>query len=297
MVAASVGHLGRVGVGGVDDHRHFGVPSTDPSLSEAAQRGVGETTANCSDALSSNYVCHQKRYQNLVRNSGVEAAFAELKDTYEKNDFVKSGCHQLVHVIGRSAAELYADLSTTYAQGDEFCGSGYYHGAMEVFATKIGADKMLDEADEFCADLGEHQRCSAHHRNCTHGLGHGFMGVLGNELFQSLETCDALTDVWERDHCYDGKFMQNTMAENDPNHPTKYLEADRSLYPGTEVEARYKNRCYQRQAGYALKTQGNDFARVFELCATAEEDSGQLATRVWGEMPGIKSRIALAMRL
>ena len=131
---------------------------------------------------------------------------------------------------------------------------------------------MLDEADAFCADLGEHQRYSAHHRNCAHGLGHGFMGVLGNELFDSLEVCDALTDGCEEDHCYDGVFMQNTMAENDPNHPSEYLEADRPLYPCTDVETRYKKRCYQRQTGYALKTQGDDFARVFEICATAEED-------------------------
>ncbi len=66
--------------------------------------------------------------------------------------------------------------------------------------------------------------------------------------------------------------MQNTMAENDPSHPTKYLDADRPLYPCTDVEARYKNRCYQRQTGYALKTQGDDFARVFEVCGGVEDD-------------------------
>jgi hypothetical protein len=73
--------------------------------------------------------------------------------------------------------------------------------------------------------------------------------------------------------------MQNTMSENDSNHPSEYLEADRPLYPCTDVEARYKNRCYQRQTGYVLKTQGNDFARAFELCAKAEEETGRNATR------------------
>lgn len=82
MMVAAVGHPGRVGVGGVDDHRHSWVVFTDRSSSEAAQRGVGETTADCSNALSSDYACHQQRCQNLVRNSGVEAAFAELKDEY-----------------------------------------------------------------------------------------------------------------------------------------------------------------------------------------------------------------------
>lgn len=85
---------------------------------------VGSAAVDCSGALASNYAC----YQDLVKDSGVGVAFDDIKDEYEKNDFVKSGCHQLVHVIGRSAAEIHGDLPTTYAQGDEFRGSGYYHG-------------------------------------------------------------------------------------------------------------------------------------------------------------------------
>lgn len=62
------------------------------------------------------------------------------------------------------------------------------------------------------------------------------------------------------------------MTTDDPNHPPKYLDPDRSLYPCTDVEIRYKNRCYQKQAAYALQTQGNDFAKDFNLCATAAEE-------------------------
>jgi hypothetical protein len=45
------------------------------------------------------------------------------------------------------------------------------------------------------------------------------------------------------------------------------------LYPCTEVEIRYKSECYDEQTAYAVYTQNDDYAKVFDLCATvAEED-------------------------
>ena len=46
---------------------------------------ASEAAADCSGALSSDYACYQQRCQNLVRNSGVEAAFADLKDEFADN--------------------------------------------------------------------------------------------------------------------------------------------------------------------------------------------------------------------
>ena len=251
----------------------------DRSSGEAAHRGAGEVAgADCSGALSTDYACLQQRYQNLVRESGVEAAFADLKDEYEKNELAKANCHQLAHVIGRAAAERYGDLSSTYGRGDNFCFAGYYHGAMETFVSNIGAGRILEEADTLCAGLrGEHQEHTFYHYNCVHGLGHGFMGVLENELFEALEACDVLPDEWERDHCYGGVFMENIMTERNMGHTSKYLDADRPLYPCTEVETRYKNRCYLNQTSYAIETQDEDVAKVFDLCATVVEDDSRPA--------------------
>jgi hypothetical protein len=71
--------------------------------------------------------------------------------------------------------------------------------------------------------------------------------------------------------------MENMPSDDDWSHPSKYIEADQPLYPCTDVEDRYKNQCYQQQTSYALLTQGNDFVKVFELCATAAEDDFRLA--------------------
>ena len=230
------------------------------------------TSIDCSGPSAKDYSCYQKRYQDLVYNSGVKAAFTDLKDQFNKEQFVKEACHQLTHEIGRAAATLYSgDLGSTYSQGDNFCGSGYYHGAMETIVANIGADKILDEADNICADPREHQNQSLNHRNCAHGIGHGLMGLYQNELFESLEGCGALTDAFERDQCSGGVFMENILDENNPSNPSKYLKADQPFYPCTEVKSEYKQQCYGRHAGYALKKQGNDFAKVFELCGKVED--------------------------
>jgi hypothetical protein len=228
--------------------------------------------ADCSGALSSDYACYQQRYQSMVRDSGVEAAFDELKEEYGKNGFVRSNCHQLSHVIGRAAAERYGDIPTAYDRGDRFCGSGYYHGVMQAIVAGIGPDRIPEEADTLCSDLRERQNHSLYHRDCAHGLGHGFMGVLDNELFASLQVCDALADGWEREHCYTGLFRENVQAKDDPRYPSRYLKADQPLYPCTDVESRYKNSCYRRQPMYALWTQDNDVAKVFELCGEVEDN-------------------------
>ncbi len=251
------------------------------AISGPTETSKEEAVPDCSGASAADYACHQKRYQDLVRGFGVESAFEVLKDESKKNEFVESNCHQLTHVIGRTAAELYGDIASTYAQGDYFCMSGYYHGAMEGVVAKIGADKILDEADTICADLRENQGYSLEHRACAHGLGHGFMGIQESELFESLRACEVLPDRWERGHCYSGVFMENVMAQDNPSHPSKYLKADQPLYPCTDVETKYKNRCYEWQARYALKTQDNDFAKVFDLCSTeAEVDARSMC--YWG---------------
>ncbi len=111
-----------------------------------------------------------------------------------------------------------------------------------------------------------------YHFGCAHGLGHGFMGVLENELFESLEVCDTLNDGWEREACYGGVFMENVMAMDNPSHPSKYLRADQPLYPCTEVETRYKNDCYKHQTSFAVYTRNDDYSKVFDLCGEVENE-------------------------
>ena len=93
------------------------------------------------------------------------------------------------------------------------------------------------------------------------------MLIEGDELFDSLTDCDNLSDDWERTSCYGGVFMENIMARHNPDHATKYLKDDDPLYPCTAVEEKYAVSCYQMQTSQALTVLGQDFQKVFQLCA------------------------------
>ena len=61
--------------------------------------------------------------------------------------------------------------------------------------------------------------------------------------------------------------MENVMNEINPGHESKYLNNEEPLYPCTAVDNAYKQQCYLMQTSHALLTVGQDFAKVFELCA------------------------------
>ncbi len=240
-----------------------------------AANAAATEAEGCSGALAKDYACYQKRYRDLVREEGVERAFVELKAEYEEGGFVRTNCHQMTHVVGRAALERYGDVPGSYAKGDSFCWSGYYHGAMEAAVARIGPERILSEANGICADLGDgRDRYSFYHYNCVHGLGHGFMLMRNNELLEALAACDTLLDAWERDGCYGGAFMENVVAgTNNPARPsTRYLDPARPLYPCTDLAYQYKDQCYGIQTSYALEVQGDDFSKVFTLCGQIEPD-------------------------
>ncbi len=226
------------------------------------------TLVDCIAAGTDEFKCWKKRYETIVTNDSPEAAFADMKQAYEQDNYVRRDCHQIAHVIGRSAAKRYENVVEAYNHGDNICWSGYYHGVMEGVAAKIGAVKFIEQVGTICNGAAEQERYSFYHYNCVHGLGHGLMLVKNNELFQALELCNRLSDTWEQDSCYGGVFMENVMSEINPDHDTDYIKDDDPLYPCTAVEDRYKEQCYLMQTSHALNVLGQDYKKVFELCGT-----------------------------
>jgi hypothetical protein len=222
--------------------------------------------ATCAGKLAIDLDCQRRRFSATVRSSGAEAAVAELKRGYERAGFLRAACHPIVHAIGHAAADRYGSLAKAYAHGDSFCSAGYYHGATERVIQKFGHDRLTERANRLCADLGG-RRHSIDQRNCAHGLGHGFMLVAAYEVRDSLGTCDALRDDWERRSCYGGVFMENVMSLGTTDRRTEYLRPDDPLYPCRVLHRRYREMCYQKQTGYALFVSDDDFATVFDLCS------------------------------
>ncbi len=248
--------------------------------SSAAAEGqhAGPSGAACASATAVDFDCLRDRYLALVRDAGAPAAFTALKIDYQDNGYTRIACHHLVHEIGHFVAEQAPDLSLPelYSQGDPMCAGGYFHGVASVVASHVGADALLADANAFCAELRRDAPRTFRHYSCAHGLGHGLMHLLDNDLPVALAGCDAVSEDWERDACYSGVFVENVDSMFNPTHPSAYLNPDEPLYPCRTMEERYKSQCYQHQAGYALYTRNNDYVGVFAMCA-AVDDGGRAA--------------------
>ena len=253
-------------------------PETDfvPTSGEVSQRveevqdDEGSTSTICTGADNTDFDCYEKHYVALVKEKGIKAAFADLKDRYQKNSYVVAQCHPITHVIGREAALKFDTPGEAYVQGDGFCWSGYYHGVLETFLEEIGRQNLPQEIDHVCDGIEGKNRYSFDYYNCVHGLGHGVMAVTQTELFQSLDYCELLTGAWEQKSCASGVFMENVIVDN-LNHFTKYLKPEEPLYPCTASPEKFKETCYLMQTSYILKVNGGNFPDTFAWCRKAEK--------------------------
>lgn len=227
----------------------------------------------CLSQRQENFACYKQQIQYLVKNKSVKSAFDILQTEYKTSNYVKSQCHQLTHEIGKSSAVKYKIVADAYQYGNSFCWSGYYHGVMQEIVGKIGLDNITKQANNICASVANSEnKYSFNHYNCVHGLGHGFMGINSNELFDALYSCDNLSDSWEKESCYGGVFMENVLAFQSPDNKTKYLKTDDPIYPCNAVLDKFKTQCYFMQTSHALVVLG-DFKSVFEACRTKVESS------------------------
>ena len=227
---------------------------------------AGDRARACTGAQRLDFACHERRALQIVRASGPAAALRDLGRAAKDNGYVRAACHQLTHRIGRATG---ADAGlAAFRTGDPVCGAGYYHGVTEAVMTKLGTVDAVRRAATVCAAVRKPGRRSPDEVNCVHGMGHGFMGVLGRRVSASLRACDGLREPWARRDCHSGVFMENHADAGGSRQ--RSLRPDEPLYPCTAVARRYKTACYERQSTYALFVNDGDFAAVFGLCANAE---------------------------
>jgi hypothetical protein len=224
----------------------------------------------CLGAQSVDGGCFVERYGALTRAAGADFALADL-NSRQSNEYLRAMCHQVTHVIGRTAGGMHGKAAFT--RGNDLCASGYYHGVVESVMMKIGAAHVRESAASVCGEQRAGSPRSYLHYNCVHGMGHGFMAVFESDVFQSLAACDVLHDEWEQRHCYGGVFMQNLSSFSHSAQLPPHLRPAEPLYPCTVVAARYKGECYIEQTAYALFVRNDDFAAVFKMCREEADET------------------------
>ena len=227
----------------------------------AAARG-STPAPECTGAHSLDFGCFADRYEVLTRTAGPDAALNELDDQHTSNTYLVGACHQLTHVVGRTAGQLSG--AAAFADGSDVCASGYYLGVAEAIMMAIGPAQIVDQAQSVCAEQRQRDPYSFPHYNCVHGMGHGFMAVFKTDA--SVRSLAATR--WRTlggHHCYGGVFMENLTAIGNPDRPSKDLRRDQPLYTCTVVNTRYKADCSMKQTAYALYVRNDDFGAVFAL--------------------------------
>lgn len=190
--------------------------------------------------------------------------------TPEKPEYLV-GCHALTHYLGQEAFYKEQSVAKVFAQCDELCDGGCYHGTLEGYVK----DRQLSVRDS--ATLEAHVRTVCGNREnhpvlrlyekCLHGLGHALMFATQGKIPEALRLCDvAPGSTEERENCYGGVFMEYNMNTR-PGAAHASVSSD-PLYPCTVVQEQHQSLCYFLSAQRFLIL-GRSWANAVALCEKA----------------------------
>lgn len=176
--------------------------------------------------------------------------------------------HLLAHSIGEATYEKYGLESLHHCQNDML--NGCVHGLMISAVADIGT-KGIKDMVESCKVNTDFE-----YFMCSHAAGHGFMALHVYDLDLALAECDALPDLdlQERDHCYNGVFMENVLGEHDGLTPfdRETLSKSDLLLPCSQVEDKYQSACYLNQVTWWQQVFEGDLAQMGKQCSTVPQE-------------------------
>lgn len=238
-------------------------------------KGLSTSEAIRQTALSIWQSCHGETAQCYE-----EGAREELVNEYSTSEILGAlydydqhfSCHGFIHYVGRALYFKYGNIWQPYSEIDFTCHGGAYHGVIEAYLSEREGsweDIEGEEILEVCSDsFKKSDRNPVQIFNeCLHGMGHAFMFLSDSDLPKSLDYCDRLADIGNRETCYGGAFMENSTSSTNVEHPSAWLSADDKFYPCSILPESQLNQCYLYQANYWIKESNYDWTGVFKNCA------------------------------
>ncbi len=214
----------------------------------------GQQPSSGVDPVMERYGEIRDEMRGIVKTEGPKAALARFAEMID-DPMVSSVCHGLAHEIGQAAYMEYG-FEESLDFEDDICGSGYLHGVIETHFLSVGdpatAVKTLCKPDQ---------------GKCFHGLGHGLMYSLENDVPQSLDLCKTLGERSERIACSEGVFMENFNTDLNA-HPSKYLRADDPFFPCRAPEEPYKGVCAFYAPRFYVKAHPGAYLDALRWCTT-----------------------------
>ena len=157
-----------------------------------AERTKPEECAGLADEAARD--CYVGAFLSVVRASDEPQKVVEniAASARSADGFLLSNCHGIMHTVGRTyAGEEGVTLATLMdylpQSNDAGCTAGYSHGLVTAVAPELHSSQP-EEVAAVCAQADtRYQRYS-----CTHGFGHAYMRLHGEQLEPALELCRSL---------------------------------------------------------------------------------------------------------
>ncbi len=195
----------------------------------------------------------------IVDREDPRAALDRLHEILDDEPDLESLCHGLVHEVGHAAYEKVGfDGALVYE--DDLCGSGYIHGIVETH---------LDNVRDIVAALPT--ICDPEAANCFHGIGHGLMYKLDNDLPRSVELCGTYDKNFQRIQCAEGVFMETYDSET-RFHASEYLQEDDPFFACRGLDPVNEGVCAFYATRYFLKVHPREYEGAIDWCMTDVPD-------------------------
>ena len=195
----------------------------------------------------------------LVERENPRAALDRLHEIIERDPDLESLCHGLVHEVGHAAYEKEG-FEGALLYEDDLCGSGYIHGIVETH---------LDTVRDIVAVLPT--ICDPDAAKCFHGVGHGLMYKLDNDLPRSVELCGTFGKNFQRIQCAEGVFMETYDSET-RFHASEYLKEDDPFFACRGLDPVNEGVCAFYATRYYLKLHPRAYDQAMEWCLTEVPD-------------------------
>lgn len=193
-------------------------------------------------------------------------------------------CHIQGHGIGRAIYKTNPNFGDAIRTCGGSCTHGCFHGAMlEMFQTDSdtlgGAIESESASDTLAAIIkAAPDLCSRPDvasvvklRYCTHGIGHAFSYMSGNDLDRAVRDCDVLKEEHAINPCVSGAFMETFFSTSSASYMGDLSVAPCDRFPGTEILC-YRYRVYGWLVAHGLE-------QSFDTCASLGERLGLICIR------------------
>jgi hypothetical protein len=262
------------------------------SAGDTAQLAVLAEQRCASLATDPRRDCYEDFFLTLADSGRVRLALGALDRLGNARREVIADGHSLTHVIGIRAWKPGDDVAQVFRSCNELYQSGCYHGVIQAYLTAGEADSV--RTTELCNQIAPMGTDNWLRFQCVHGLGHGLEMARNWNLPEALAGCDWLNGSWDRDSCYGGAFMENSVASVPGGHHTsvralaassdhehqhgpaepptwKMRDSTDALYPCTVVGDAYQRACYVSQGSILLEHVNYDFELAARECDRVPE--------------------------